>query len=68
MIDQVWESIILENIVTLIKHVLCLDTVENQPVFNPDLHTELIIKDEKEGLGSQKPYIQTKKSETERIQ
>ena len=40
MIDQVWESIILENIVTLIKHVLCLDTVENQPVFNPDLHPE----------------------------
>ena len=47
-----WEGIILENIKTLIKHVLCLDTVENQPVFNPDLHTELIIKDEKEGSGS----------------
>ena len=39
---------------------LCLDvsnngikeTVENKPVFDPDFHTELIIKDEFEDLDS----------------
>ena len=44
---------ILENIKTLIKHIhSCLDTIENQPVFDPDFHTELIIKDEIQDSGN----------------
>ena len=35
----------------------CLDTLESQPVFDPDFHTELIIKDETEDSGNQKYYI-----------
>ena len=51
----------LNHIDTLSKPVfLCLDVsnngikepVENKPVFDPDFHTELIIKDEFEDLDS----------------
>ena len=46
---------ILENIEILTEHIeniLCLETIENQPVFDPDFHTELIIKDEIEDSGN----------------
>ena len=29
-----------------------MNTVENKPIFDPDFHTELIIKDENEDVGS----------------
>ena len=32
------------------------ETVENKPVFDPDFHTELIIKDEFENLDSGNLY------------
>ena len=33
-------------------YLLCLDTVENQFVFDPDFHTELIIKGEIKDSGN----------------
>ena len=52
---MVKKGIILENIEILTEHIeniLCLETIENQPVFDPDFHTNLIIKDEYEDCNS----------------
>ena len=36
---------------------ILLNTVESKPVFDPDLHTELIIKDEIQDSGKYKYYL-----------
>ena len=46
-INTDWVNLCLDVLKTEIQ-----ETVENKPVFDPDFHTELIIKDEFENLDS----------------
>ena len=46
-INTDWVNLCLDVLKTEIQ-----ETVENKPVFDPDFHTELIIKDEFEDLNS----------------
>ena len=58
-INTDWVNLCLDVLKTEIQ-----ETVENKPVFDPDFHTQLIIKDEFENLDSGNlDFCKTKDSE-----